>query len=77
MNNARTIAALERSIAQLAAIKGRLTAADAKASSGAAKKPAAKRFMTPEYKASISAAQKKRSSLAMIPAKKRAARKSA
>lgn len=44
MNNARTIAALEKSIAQLTAIKDRLAAADAKAGSPVpAKKSAAKK----------------------------------
>ena len=44
MNNARTIAALEKTIAQLTAIKDRLAAADAKAGSSPApaKKSAAK-----------------------------------
>ena len=61
MNNARTIAALEKTIAQLTAIKDRLAAADAKAGSSAA--PAKK-----------SAAKK---SMAKAPAKKRAAKKTA
>ncbi len=61
MNNARTIAALEKTIAQLTAIKDRLAAADAKAESSAA--PAKK-----------SAAKK---SAAKVPAKKRAAKKTA
>lgn len=78
MNNTRTIAALERSIAQLTAIKDRLTAAEAKAFGGTAKKSgtkklAAKRTMTPEHKASISAAQRRRHALTKSPAKKRAA----
>ncbi len=44
MNNARTIAALEKTIAQLTAVKDRLAAADAKAGNSAppAKKAAAK-----------------------------------
>lgn len=85
MNNARTIAALERSITQLTTIRDRLSAADAKASGIPAKKPATKkiatkktavkRVMTPEHKARISAAQKKRYSLAKSPAKKRATKK--
>ena len=59
MNNARTIAALEKTIAQLTAIKERLAAADAKA--GASPAPAKK------------ATTKK--SVAKVPAKKRAAKK--
>lgn len=82
MKNARTIAALEKSIAQLTKTKERLTAEDAKASGipatkFAAKKTVAKRTMTPEHRASISAAQKKRFALAKTPAKKRAAKKAA
>ncbi len=48
MNNARTIAALEKTIAQLTAIKDRLAAADAKAGNPAvpAKKSAAKKSVT-------------------------------
>ena len=61
MNNARTIAALEKTIAQLTAVKDRLAAADAKA--GSAPAPAKK------------SAEKK--SVAMTPAKKRAAKKTA
>ena len=48
MNNARTIAALEKTIAQLTTIKDRLAAADAKAGSSPApaKKSAAKKSVT-------------------------------
>ena len=62
MNNTRTIAALEKTIAQLTTIKDRLTATDAKAESPGtpAKKSAAKK----------SVAKK-------APAKKRAAKKTA
>ena len=62
MNNARTIAALEKTIAQLTAIKDRLVATDAKAGNPAmpAKKSAAKK----------SVAKK-------APGKKRAAKKTA
>ena len=77
--HARTIAALERSIAQLTTIKDRLSVVDAKASctpakKSAAKKTAVKRMMTPEHKANISAAKKKRFSLAKSPVKKGAAK---
>lgn len=80
MTLAQTIAVLERTIAQLTTIKDRLSAADAKASGipakkSTAKKTAAKRVMTPEHKANISAAQVRRLSLAKSPAKKRAAKK--
>lgn len=61
MNNARNIAALEKTIGQLTAIKDRLAAADAKA--GSSPTPAKK-----------SAAKK---SVAKAPAKKRAAKKTA
>lgn len=69
MNNARTVAALEGTIAQLTAIKDRLTAADAKISGTPVRKSTAKetllkRVMTPEHKARISAAQKTRFSSA-------------
>lgn len=55
MNNARTVAALERSIAQLTALNDRLSAAEEKASATPArklpaKKNATKRTMTPEHK---------------------------
>ena len=43
MNNARTIAALEKTIAQLIAIRDRLAAADAKAGVAAAKRAATKK----------------------------------
>ena len=77
MNNARTIAALEKSIAQLTKTKERLLAEDAKASGTPAKKAPlkkapAKRTMTPEHKDRISAAQKRRFSQAKPPAKKTA-----
>ena len=62
MNNARTIAALEKTIAQLTAIKDRLAAADAKA--GISESPAKK-----------SAAGKSVGEKA--PVKKRAAKKTA
>ncbi len=62
MNNARTIAALEKTIAQLTAIKDRLAAADAKA--GTAPAPVKK-----------SAAKK--TAVKPVPAKKRAAKKTA
>ena len=85
MNNARTIAALERTIAQLTAVKDRLVAAEAKSAlapikksagkKSTAKKVVAKRTMSPEHKASISAAQKRRFALSKSPAKKRAAKK--
>ena len=61
MNNARNIAALEKTIGQLTAIKDRLAAADAKA--GSSPTPAKK------------SAEKK--SVAKAPAKKRAAKKTA
>lgn len=82
MNNARTIAALERLIAQLTTLKERLSAAEAKASGtpakkSTAKKIAAKRTLSPEHKARISAGQAKRYSLKKNPAKKRAAKKTA
>ncbi len=60
MNNARTIAALEKTIAQLTAIKDRLTAADAKAGNPA----------TPAKKSTA-----KKSVAKKAPAKKRAAKK--
>ena len=84
MNNTRTIAALERSIAQLTKLKERLSATEARPQAhltrnnkSATKKTAAKRTMTPEHKARISAAQTKRYSLKKSPAKKRAAKKTA
>lgn len=43
MNNTRTIAGLEKTIAQLTAMKDRLAAADAKAGVPAAKKTAMKK----------------------------------
>ncbi len=72
MNNARTIAALEKTIAQLIAVKDRLTAADAKAENSAtpAKKSAAKKSVAKKSVAKKSVARK-------APAKKNAARKTA
>ncbi len=67
MNNARTIAALEKTIAQLTAIRDRLTAFDTKAGNSAtpAKKSAAKKSVA------------KKSVAKKAPAKKRAAKRAA
>ena len=60
MNNARTIAALEKTIAQLTAVKDRLAAADAKAGSSPvqAKKSAAKKSVAKKSSAKKGAAKK-------------------
>ena len=60
MNNARTIAALEKTIAQLTAIKDRLIAADAKTgnSTTPAKKSAAKKSVAKKAPAKKIAAKK-------------------
>ena len=60
MNNARTIAALEKTIAQLTAIKDRLAAADAKAGSAPTptKKSTAKKSVTKKAAAKKTATKK-------------------
>ena len=60
MNNARTIAALEKTIAQLTAIKDRLTAADAKSGTAAvpAKKAASKKSVVKPAPVTKKAAKK-------------------
>ena len=67
MNNSRTIAALEKTIAQLTTIKDRLVAADEKSdlTAAPAKKTAAKKTVA------------KKTSATKAPAKKRAAKKTA
>ena len=60
MNNARTIAALEKTIAQLSAIKDRLAAADVRPETTAipVKEPAAKKFVAQKAPATKKAAKK-------------------